>query len=171
MPIRSSAPHTILASIAMSICFLLAISLTFAQQRAPRDPAEPQQAQPHPKPLPRPIGAIARQSIDVKSMRALIDQLVSCGTRLSLSSWTDPKRGIAASAAAAITSSPASTKSPKPPAASSKSSSTNSIPPVSALPASRSLWKASTPSSPAPTPSSQKHSSSSPATTIRVHPT
>jgi Peptidase family M28 len=27
-------------------------------------------------------------------MRALIDQLVSCGTRLSLSSWTDPKRGI-----------------------------------------------------------------------------
>jgi hypothetical protein len=27
-------------------------------------------------------------------MRALIDQLVSCGTRLSLSSWTDAKRGI-----------------------------------------------------------------------------
>jgi hypothetical protein len=78
----------------MSICFLLAISLTFAQQRAPRDPAEPQQAQPHAKPLPRPTGAIARQSVDVKSMRALIDQLVSCGTRLSLSSWTDPKRGI-----------------------------------------------------------------------------
>src|SRR6266481_2898870 len=84
MPNRSSAPHTILASIAMSICFLLAISLTFAQQRA----------QPHPKPLPRPTGAIARQSVDEKSMRALIDQLVSCGTRLSLSSWTDPKRGI-----------------------------------------------------------------------------
>ena len=27
-------------------------------------------------------------------MRVLIDQLVSCGTRLSLSAWTDPKRGI-----------------------------------------------------------------------------
>jgi hypothetical protein len=27
-------------------------------------------------------------------MRALINQLVSCGTRLSLSSWTDPQRGI-----------------------------------------------------------------------------
>jgi hypothetical protein len=27
-------------------------------------------------------------------MRALIDQLVACGTRLSLSSWTDEKRGI-----------------------------------------------------------------------------
>src|SRR5260370_17009544 len=27
-------------------------------------------------------------------MRALIDQLVACGTRLSLSSWSDTKRGI-----------------------------------------------------------------------------
>jgi hypothetical protein len=65
-----------------------------AQQSAPRDPAEPQQGQPRPKLLPRPTGAIARQSVDEKSMRALIDQLVSCGTRLSLSSWTDSKRGI-----------------------------------------------------------------------------
>jgi hypothetical protein len=65
-----------------------------AQQSAPHDPAEPQQGRPHPKLLPRPTGAIPRQSVDEKSMRALIDQLVSCGTRLSLSSWTDAKRGI-----------------------------------------------------------------------------
>ena len=26
-------------------------------------------------------------------MRSLIEQLVNCGTRNSLSSWTDPKRG------------------------------------------------------------------------------
>ena len=65
-----------------------------AQQAAPRDPAEPPQAKPQPKILPRPLGAIARQSIDEKSMRALIHDLVSCGTRLTLSSWTDPKRGI-----------------------------------------------------------------------------
>src|SRR5258706_13631574 len=91
---RSSARNAILGAIAGTICFWVAISPTFAQQRIPRDPAEPQQAQPHPKPLPRPIGAIARQSVDEKSMRALIDQLVSCGTRLSLSSWTDPNRGI-----------------------------------------------------------------------------
>src|SRR6266404_3332498 len=77
-----------------SVCFWIAISPAFAQQSAPRDPAEPQQGQPHPKVLPRPTGAIPRQSVDEKSMRALIDQLVSCGTRLSLSSWTDPKRGI-----------------------------------------------------------------------------
>jgi hypothetical protein len=83
-----------LIAISAIIFFSTAISPAFAQQRAPRDPAEPQQSQPHPKPLPRPTAAIARQSVDEKSMRALIDQLVSCGTRLSLSSWTDPNRGI-----------------------------------------------------------------------------
>ncbi|HXH66095.1 MAG TPA: M28 family peptidase [Candidatus Limnocylindrales bacterium] len=44
--------------------------------------------------LPRPKGAISRQSVDEKSMRALIHQLVGCGTRLTISSWTDPKRGV-----------------------------------------------------------------------------
>jgi hypothetical protein len=81
-------------SLAAVVCFWIAISPAFAQQSTPRDPAEPQQAQPHPKPLPRPAAVIARQRVDEKSMRALIEQLVSCGTRLSLSSWTDPKRGI-----------------------------------------------------------------------------
>ena len=77
----------------LGLC-LISLSPTPAQQTAPRDPAEPQQRQPHPKLLPRPTNAIARQIVDTKSMRALIDQLVSCGTRLSLSSWTDAKRGI-----------------------------------------------------------------------------
>jgi len=82
------------SSFVASVCFCIAISPAFAQQSAPRDPAEPQQDSPHTNLLPRPAGAIARQSVDEKSMRALIDQLVSCGTRLSLSSWTDAKRGI-----------------------------------------------------------------------------
>jgi len=82
------------STFAASVCFWFAIFPVFAQQSAPRDPAEPQRAQPHPKRLPHPAAAIARQSVDEKSMRALIDQLVSCGTRLSLSSWTDAKRGI-----------------------------------------------------------------------------
>jgi len=82
------------SSFAASVCLCVALFPAFAQQSAPRDPAEPQQGQPHPKLLPRPAAAIARQSVDEKSMRALIDQLVSCGTRLSLSSWTDAKRGI-----------------------------------------------------------------------------
>src|SRR5437879_7730475 len=87
--------RTLLAiSLAASVSFSIGSSPAHAQQSAPRDPAEPQQNQPHPKLLPRPTGAIPRQSVDEKSMRALIDQLVSCGTRLSLSSWTDPKRGI-----------------------------------------------------------------------------
>jgi len=91
---RSSTRHAFLAAIAASVCFCIAISPAFAQQSTPRDPTEPQQGQPHSKLLPRPAAAIARQSVDEKSMRALIDQLVSCGTRLSLSSWTDAKRGI-----------------------------------------------------------------------------
>jgi hypothetical protein len=79
---------------ATSVCFWSAPSPVFAQQSARRDPTEPQQGQPNPKLLSRPTGGIARQSIDEKSMRVLIDQLVSCGTRLSLSSWTDANHGI-----------------------------------------------------------------------------
>ncbi len=57
------------------------------------DPAEP----PHPlaktKPIPRPKGAITGASVDEKSMRALIDSMVTCGTRISIGNWDDPKRG------------------------------------------------------------------------------
>ena len=59
-----------------------------------RDPAEPPQGPPKPKVLPRPAGGIARKDVDEKGMRALIDELVACGTRLTLSSWTDSKRGV-----------------------------------------------------------------------------
>jgi hypothetical protein len=66
-----------------------------AQKTGPvwRDPVEPQQGTPKPKIMPRPAGAIARTSVDEKSMRKLIDDLVACGTRLSIASWDDPKRG------------------------------------------------------------------------------
>jgi hypothetical protein len=72
---------------------LLAAS-SFAQEVGPRDPAEPLHGKAQPKLLPRPAGAISRQSVDEKSMRELIHQLVACGTRLTISSWTDPKRGV-----------------------------------------------------------------------------
>jgi hypothetical protein len=65
-----------------------------AQKTMTRDPAEPAQGKPQPKVLLRPAGGIARQSVDEKSMRALIGKLVACGTRLTLSSWEDPKRGV-----------------------------------------------------------------------------
>jgi len=83
------------ASMAAALLALLALGAirTVAQQTGSRDPAEPAQGKPQPKILPRPAGAITRQSVDEKTMRALIHEQVSCGTRLTLSSWTDPKRG------------------------------------------------------------------------------
>ena len=36
---------------------------------------------------PRPAGAIARADIDDAGMRWLIEQMVACGTRHTLSSW------------------------------------------------------------------------------------
>jgi hypothetical protein len=78
----------------------IATLLVFAAQTAAlaqtpptRDPAEPPQSLPKSKPIPRPSGAIPRSSIDEKSMRGLIDNLVSCGTRISIGAWDDRKRG------------------------------------------------------------------------------
>jgi hypothetical protein len=88
--------------IAISISCLLLLTSTFmnAQERpaatrssSANDPAEP----PHPlakvKPIPRPSGAISRASVDEKSMRALIDSMVACGTRIAIGDWEDPKHG------------------------------------------------------------------------------
>ncbi len=74
--------------------FVFGATPAFSQRALPRDPAEPARGKPQPKILPRPAGRVARVSVDEKSMRALIGQLVACGTRLTLSSWTDSKRGI-----------------------------------------------------------------------------
>jgi hypothetical protein len=62
-----------------------------AQRAVSRDPA---QEKPQPKLSARPTAGVVRQAVDEKSMRALIGKLVACGTRLTLSSWTDSKRGI-----------------------------------------------------------------------------
>ncbi len=86
-PIRTATAFALLT-------LFVAASPSVSQTRVSRDPAEPQQGKPQPKILPRPAGAIARQSVDEKSMRVLIGKLVACGTRLTLSSWTDPKRGV-----------------------------------------------------------------------------
>ena len=64
-----------------------------AQVSTHNDPAEPAQHKPNQKILPRPSGAIPRSAVDEKSMRELIGELVACGTRNSLSSWNDAKRG------------------------------------------------------------------------------
>jgi hypothetical protein len=49
---------------------------------------------PFPKVIPPPAGAVTIADIDQTELRAIDDELVACGTRNSLSSWTDPKRGI-----------------------------------------------------------------------------
>jgi hypothetical protein len=79
----------------LAFVFAGVVSPVFAQRVVPRDPAEPPQGRPHTTKMPaRPAGAVARKDVDEKEMRGLIEQLVACGTRLSLSSWSDPKRGI-----------------------------------------------------------------------------
>lgn len=61
---------------------------------AGQDPAEPPEARTPSKSLPPPAGAIPRKSVDEKALRATVEELAACGTRHSLSSWEDPKRGI-----------------------------------------------------------------------------
>lgn len=43
--------------------------------------------------LPKPPRAVLRSEVSEASLQALVEQLVGCGTRNSLSSWTDEKRG------------------------------------------------------------------------------
>lgn len=70
--------------------FACLLSLSTSAQS---DPAEPPQAHANVKLLPRPAKPVVRQEVDEKSMRGLIEQLVGCGTRHSLSSWSDSARG------------------------------------------------------------------------------
>jgi hypothetical protein len=83
-----------LSATALLVLSVLLASPAFAQNQPALDPAEPLQNSPQPKLLPPPTATITRQSVDEDSMRALIHQLVACGTRLSLSSWSDPNHGI-----------------------------------------------------------------------------
>lgn len=71
-----------------------ALAFTVTPLAAQRDPAEPPAGKPAPKLLPRPTGVIARSNVDEAGMRSLIQQLVACGTRNSLSSWNNPARGV-----------------------------------------------------------------------------
>jgi hypothetical protein len=89
-PTRSRWLHTLLFGLVLLIPGVIPAS---AQKMLPRDPVEPVRVQPPPKILARPAGKIARASVDEKSMQGLIAKLVACGTRLTLSSWEDPKRG------------------------------------------------------------------------------
>ncbi|MBS1842099.1 MAG: M28 family metallopeptidase [Acidobacteria bacterium] len=77
----------------VALGLLLVASTVRAQEKTLHDPGEPLSGASTPKILPRPAGAIPRSAFDEKTMREIIHEQVSCGTRLTLSSWTDPKRG------------------------------------------------------------------------------
>ena len=70
------------------------VAQTATQKMVTHDPAEPLSGKMAVKVVARPAGRISRQAVDEKGMRSLISELVGCGTRLTLSSWDDPKRGI-----------------------------------------------------------------------------
>jgi len=93
MTLRKSKPCRHGRILLALLAGILAIPV-LSQRAAAQDPAEPQRGKPQPTLLPRPGGAISRASVDEKAIEALIHELVGCGTRHSLSSWTDSKRGI-----------------------------------------------------------------------------
>ncbi len=76
-PVKRTLPALLLAAIA-----------------AAQDPAEPPGGKPQTKWLAPPAGAISRSAVDETAMRETVADLVACGTRHSLSSWDDPRRGI-----------------------------------------------------------------------------
>lgn len=78
---------------AVFILLVIILMTAAANSTAAQDPLEPPAGKPSPKLLPRPSDRVARAQVDEKSMRATIEELVSCGTRNSISSWDNPKRG------------------------------------------------------------------------------
>jgi hypothetical protein len=73
---------------------LACAAMMLASLTAAQDPVEPPGGPPSPKLIPPPAGAIPRASVDEKAIASTVEELVACGTRHSLSSWTDPRRGI-----------------------------------------------------------------------------
>jgi Peptidase family M28 len=65
-----------------------------AQSAVDSDPIEAAQPRTQSERLARPGAAVERSQVDERSMRELIGKLVACGTRSSLSSWSDASRGI-----------------------------------------------------------------------------
>jgi hypothetical protein len=70
------------------------LALGMGSLKAWQDPIEPPADRRPPQVLPPPAGAISRQAVDERALRATVEELVACGTRNSLSSWNNPQRGI-----------------------------------------------------------------------------
>jgi Peptidase family M28 len=64
-----------------------------------RDPAEPPEGRAATKLAALAVpaasaGALPRGAVHEAELRAIVEELAACGTRQSLSSWTDPRRGV-----------------------------------------------------------------------------
>ena len=77
-------------------CTLFSVaSFSSPQREHALDPAEPSEPLPAVQTvLSRAAGAISHSEIDEPGMGRLVESLVACKTRSTLSSWTDPARGI-----------------------------------------------------------------------------
>jgi hypothetical protein len=91
---QNRAPYRTLLATSLVLIAFAARGEGQSSRGVTKDPAEPRQDRPRAKQLPTVPAGVVRADVDEKSMRTLIDELVSCGTRLTLSSWDDPKRGI-----------------------------------------------------------------------------
>jgi Peptidase family M28 len=76
------------------LTLLMLAVLTASLALALQDPAEPPGGKPTPRLQPPVGGVLALSAVSRSALRSTIEELVGCGTRSSLSSWTDPQRGI-----------------------------------------------------------------------------
>ena len=87
------APLPLLALLAL----IVAAAVPVVAAAGPgRDPAEPAAGGPAARLTApaAPAGALPRGAVHEAALRAIVEELAACGTRQSLSSWTDPRRGI-----------------------------------------------------------------------------
>jgi hypothetical protein len=99
---RSGAPKRALQRrfLVLVLCLTAALAVTglgwaLASGGDPAEPPAPDAAAAALPPAPSPPpAAVARSAVDESALRTTIGNLVRCGTRLSIGSWTDPHRGI-----------------------------------------------------------------------------
>src|SRR5690348_6588725 len=81
-----SRTHRRAAVAVLALCFIGG-ARAGAQTAAPKDPPEPQAGKPPAKLMARPSGRLLRTSVDEKTMKSLISELVGCGSRLTIGPW------------------------------------------------------------------------------------
>jgi Peptidase family M28 len=85
------ALHGSCRTFGLALGILLGLPLALGQAgAAAQDPQEPADS----AEIPRLSAEISCHNVNRESLRTTVEELVACGTRSSLSSWDDPKRGV-----------------------------------------------------------------------------